>query len=134
MDKKIFLVTRKLVTILLLGVTVAGCKSIQYGVEISNVPRANIKAVYIRNAGTTNWGNDIVANLNNIDRTKYSQLVDIRVVDSNGVVYSKYDVPFNEDAFLESGTTSYLNGVAGLFLMGATVVAGYYAIVLLGGI
>jgi hypothetical protein len=113
-----FFAIGKLIAILLLGVTIVGCATTQYGLHISNVPRANISAVYIRNAGTTNWGNNIVANLNNIDRTRYSQTVDIRVVDNRGVVYSKYDIPFNDSAFVESETTSSINLFAGLGLLG----------------
>ena len=129
MKKNRFFVVEKLVTILLLGVTVVGCTTTRYVVEISNVPRTNIRAVYIRNAGAAHWGNNIVGNLNNIDRTRYSETVDIRVVDINGVVYSRYNVPFNEASFVETGTTSTMSpwvwvGIAGALIGVAIVVGG----------
>jgi len=125
MNKNIFYVVGKLLKIFLLGVTVFSCKSVQYGVEISNVPKANIKAAYIRNAGTTNWGNNIATSLSNIDRSRYSQIVDIRVVDTNGVVYSKYDVSFNDAAFVESGETSSINIIGQIALLGGLGAAAY---------
>lgn len=109
MQKNGVFVIYKLVAVLLLGVTIVGCKTTQYSVEISNVPKTSISAVYIRNAGATDWGNNVVANLSNIDRTRYSQTVDIRVVDTNGVVYSKYNIPFDDVSFVETGKKSSLN-------------------------
>jgi len=115
--KNIFHVARKLVAVLLLGITVAGCASTQHGIEISNV--LNIKELYIRNAGVTNWGTNIASNMQNIDKTKFSERVDLRVVDSNGVVYSRYNAPFNDAAFVETGKTSSMNLFAQLGLAGA---------------
>ena len=125
MKKNRFFVVGKLVAILLLGVTVIGCTTTQYGVEISNVPITSIRAVYIRNAGATDWGNNIAVNLNNIDRTRYSRTVDIRVVDTNGVVYSRYNIPFGDDAFIASGKTTSLNLFAGMVIAGAGL-GGFY--------
>jgi len=114
--KNLFHVARKLVAVLLLGITVAGCASTQHGIEISNV--RNLKEVYIRNAGTTNWGSNIVNNLQNIDRSRFSERVDIRVVDANGVVYNKKNVPFDDPAFPETGKTSSMN----IFAQGAILI------------
>jgi len=118
-----FFVARRLVAILLLGVTVVGCTTTQHGIEISNVPRDTISAVYIRNAGTADWGTNIAANLSNINRTRYSQTVDIRVVDTGGVVYSRYDVSFDDAAFVETGETSTINLFAATGLLGAVLLA-----------
>jgi len=115
--KNIFHVARKLIAVLLLGITFAGCASTKHGIEISNV--RNLKEVYIRNAGTTNWGSNIANDLQNIDRSRFSEKIDIRVVDTNGVVYNKYNVPFDEAAFQETGKTSSMN----LFAQGALLVA-----------
>ena len=117
MKKNRFIVLEKLITILLLGVIVAGCKTTNYGVEITNVPRTNIRAVYIRNAGTTDWGYNVASILTNINRTRYSQTVDIRVVDNNGVVYSTYNVPFDDAAFSYTGDTKSLNIIGQLGLI-----------------
>jgi hypothetical protein len=102
--KNRFNVVRKLVAILVLGTTVAGCASTQHGIAISNV--LNIREIYIRNAGTANWGTNKVRNMDDIDESGFSERVDIRVIDSNGVVYSKYNIPFNDAAFVETSKTS----------------------------
>jgi len=115
--KNIFHVARKLVALLLLGITVAGCASTQHGIEISNVP--NIKEIYIKNAGTSSWGSNMANNLKNIDRSRFSERVDIRVVDTNGVVYNKNNVPFNDAAFQETGKTSSMNLFAEIGILGA---------------
>ena len=119
--RNIFHIARKLVAVLLLGITVAGCAYTRYGIEISNVP--HIREIYIRNAGTTNWGANIASDIRNIDKSKFSEMVDIRVIDANGVVYGKYNVPFNDAAFVETGKTRRMNpflwipiGLAGLAL------------------
>jgi hypothetical protein len=97
--KGIFHVVRKLVAVLLLGIFVDGCAYTRYGLEISNVP--NIREIYIRNAGTTNWGTDLASDMQNIDKSRFSEMVDIKVIDTNGVVYSRYNIPFNDAAFAE---------------------------------
>ena len=119
MMKDRFHVAGKLVAVLLLGITVAGCAISRYGIEIDNVK--NIKAIYIRNAGTTDWGYNMLSDMKNITKSKFSEMVDIKVLDTNGVVYSKYNVSFNDTAFVESGKTSSLNLFAQLGLAGALV-------------
>ena len=117
MMKDRFHVAGKLVAVLLLGITVAGCATTRHGIEISNVQ--NIREIYIRNAGTTNWGTDIASNVQNINKSIFSESVDIRVIDTNGVVYSRYDVPFNDAAFVETGKQSSFNPFALAGLAGA---------------
>ena len=117
--KNIFHVVRKLIAVLLLGVTITGCATTYHGIEISNV--SNIRELYIRNAGTTNWGTDIANNMQNIDKSRFSENVDIRVIDTNSVVYSKYNVPFNDASFIETGKTSSINLFAGIGLIGVVV-------------
>ena len=102
-----FSVISRLVAVLLLGTMIVGCASTRHGIEITNVQ--NISEIYIRNAGATNWGSNMVRNMRNINKSLYSEMVDIRVVDTNRIVYSKYNVPFDNAAFAESGKTSSLN-------------------------
>jgi len=115
--KNIFHLVKKLVAVLLLGIMVAGCASTQYGIEVSNV--LNIREINIRNAGAANWGANTASIMQDIDRSRFSERVDIRVIDTNGVVYSKYNVPFNDAAFVETGKTSSPNLVGLLALLGA---------------
>jgi len=123
MRKSIFLMAGMLVIMLVFGMSVSGCATSQHGVEISNVSTSNIREIYIRNAGTTNWGSNMARNLQNIDKSRFSEKVDIRVVDINGVVYSKYDVPFDNAAFIETNKTSTYNVYAmGALALGLLVV------------
>ena len=92
---------------LVFGMTVIGCATTQYDVAVSNV--YGVREIYIRSAGTTNWGTNMAGNLQNIDRSKFSETVDIRVIDANGFVYSKYGVPFNDAAFVETDKTRSVN-------------------------
>jgi hypothetical protein len=122
--KNRFFVARRLVAVLLLGTMIVGCASNRYGVEISNV--LNIREIYIRNAGATNWGTNIASNIKNIDKSIFSERVDIRVIDTNGVVYSRYNEPFNDTAFAESGTTSSLNRFTWIGIGGAVLLMLYF--------
>jgi len=108
--KNIFLVVRKLVTVLLLAIMIAGCSYTKHIIEISNV--SNIREIYIRNTGTTNWGTNTVSKIQDIDKSRFSDTVDIRVIDSNGIIYTKYNVPFNDAAFVETDKTSSINPYA----------------------
>jgi hypothetical protein len=98
--KNRFSVVRIPITVLLLAATLGGCTTTRHSVEISNVP--SIGEIYIRNTGTASWGSNIAKNIQDIDRSSFSERVDIRVVDTSGIVYSRNDVPFNEDAFVET--------------------------------
>ena len=118
--RNIFHIARKLVTVLLLGITVAGCAYTRYGIEISNVP--DIREIYIRNAGTTNWGTNIASDMQDIDKSRFSEMVDISVIDTNGIVYSRYNVPFEDAAFVETDKTSSPNMYATAGLAAALVV------------
>jgi len=121
--RSIFHVASKLVAVLLLVITVAGCANTRHGIEINNVP--NIREVYIRNAGSTNWSTNIASNLQNIDKSRFSEMVDINVIDNNGIVYSSYNVPFNDSSFVETGKTSSPN------LFASAGIAATLAVVLL---
>jgi len=127
--KNIFHVARKLVALLLLGITVTGCAYTRYGVEISNVQY--VREMYIRNTGTTDWGPNIVRNMKNINKSNFSERVDIRVIDSNGIAYSKYGVPFNDTAFVKTGKTYAINPYAAATAGAAGLVA--LAVLLLWG-
>jgi len=124
--KNLFHVTSKLIAVLLLVIMVAGCASTtQHAVEISNV--LDIKELNIRNAGSANWGTNNVKNMDNIDKSHFSENVDIRVIDSNGVVYSKYNVPFSNAAFVETGVTHPMNIFGQLGLL-AVLIGGIYGL------
>ena len=121
MKRNIFLLGM-LVMVLVFGMAVVGCATTKHGVEISNV--SDVKEIYIRNAGATNWGANIASTMQDIDTSRFSEMVDIRVLDTNGVVYSKYNVPFNDAAFVETGKTSSMNLFAQIGIVGA-VLAGF---------
>ena len=119
MKRNIFLLGM-LVMVLVFGMAVVGCATTEHGVEINNV--SNVKEIYIRNAGATNWGANIANTMQDIDTSRFSEMVDIRVLDTNGVVYSRYNVPFNDAVFVETGKTSSMNLFASLGLSGALLV------------
>jgi hypothetical protein len=123
MKNKKFFMAGVLVIVLVFGMTVVGCATSQYKVEISNVSTNNIKEIYIRNAGTTNWGANVIRSLVDIDKSRYSETVDIRVVDTNGIVYSKYNVPFGNAAFVETNKTSSMNPYVTILLAGGGALA-----------
>jgi hypothetical protein len=104
------------VMMLVFGMTVVGCATTQHSVEIGNVP--NIREIYIRNAGTTNWGTNMAGNLGNINKSIFSETVDIKVIDTNGIVYSKHNVPVDDAAFVVTEKKSSLNPAAGGVLGG----------------
>lgn len=79
------------------------CTTTQHGLSISNVP--NVSELYLRNAGTTDWIR--VANIQDIDRSKFSDRVDIRVIDTYGAVYSRFNVPFDDENFTETNRMKY---------------------------
>jgi uncharacterized protein YceK len=119
-NKKLWL--GMLVMVLVFGMTVVGCSTTVHSVEISNVSPNNIKETYIRNAGTTNWGSNVSKDLQNIDKSRFSATVDIRVVDTNGIVYEKYNVPFGDTAFELTGQTRSINMTAfGIVLLAAII-------------
>ena len=123
-----------------------GCATSYHGVEITNV--SAVREIYIRNAGTTNWSSNLVSSLKDIDRSiffgekvdiglimslkgidksRFSDTVDIRVVDANGIVYSKYNVPFGNDAFEQRYKERYwgvgtIVGYGGVALLILTIV------------
>jgi len=124
--KNIFHVASKLIAVLLLVITISGCFSItRHAIDISNVH--GIRELYIRDAGTTNWGSNIAKNMQDIDKSKYSEKVDIKVVDNNGIVYSKDNVSFNNSDFAETGKTSEIN-MLGMMLLAGVSIGALYAI------
>ena len=104
--KNRFFIGGILVLVLVFGMTVIGCTTTHYGVDISNV--TNIKEVYIRNAEATQWSKNLAGILNDIDISGFSERVDIKVVDTNGLVYSKQNVPFGDAAFVQTSKTNYM--------------------------
>ena len=129
MKKSKFFMSRVLVIVLAFGMLFLGCSTTQHSVAISNVP--NVSEVYIRNAGTSNWGTNMAGGLQDIDKSRFSAKVDIRVIDTNGIVYNKYNVPFGDAAFVETsknhyiGTgTSVLLGVIGAAMLGSALIFG----------
>jgi hypothetical protein len=128
-EKSKFFMAKVLAIVLIFGMTFAGCTTTHYGVAISNVP--NVRTVSIRNAGASSWDYSIQAdNLQNINRSRFSDRVDIKVVDASGIVYSRHNVPFDEAAFFETrerhiglGTSSVVTAIllaaaAGILLFG----------------
>lgn len=110
------------ILLLVFVMILAGCATSQYEVKIANISADNIKEIYIKNAGTGNWGGNMVKDLNNLNLSAYSKNVDIKVIDNNNTVYSKNNVPFNEAVFVESGKTTSPNQFAsGVLLVGLIV-------------
>ena len=112
-------VVSKLIAVLLLVIMLAGCATTQHSIEIANVP--NVRELYTRNTGTTIWGPNIAGNMQDIDRSRFSEMVDIRVVDTNGIVFSRHNVPFNDVAFVETDTTHSTNMWVWIGLTGAII-------------
>ena len=110
------------VLVLVLAFGSLGCATSQHGIEFSNVSAANLREVYIRNAGSNSWGSNMVRELDNIDRTRFSSTVDMRVVDNNGIVYTKYGVSLGDSAFIETEKNSTLNPFAGILLATAILI------------
>jgi len=125
--KNVFHVASKLIAVLLLGITVAGCASTQYSVDIRNVQNY-YSQVYIRNAGTSDWGTNLARTLENIDRSLFSDKVDIRVIDAQGLAYSKYNVPFSKADFEVKDKTVTTNPTA----VTALTLIGLLSIILIG--
>jgi len=86
-----------------------GCQTTLHHVEIANVP--NVREIYIRNAGTDSWSENLAGKNFKSD---YSERVDIKVIDANGLVYSKTNVSFADFDFAESGRMKRLNVAFGL--------------------
>jgi len=114
-------VTAMMILFGIIVIAFTGCSTTRYGVEISNVP--NVREIRIRNAGTTQWGVNLAGNRDNIDVSGFSEMVDIMVVDANGIVHSRHNVPFTDAAFVVARET-YIG-------MGTNVLAGFIA---LGGL
>ena len=122
-------VVSKMVALLLLVMMLAGCATTQYGIQITNVQPSRL---YIRNAGTTVWGSNIVGNMQNIDRSLFSEMVDIRVVDAAGTVFTRQNVPFNDAAFVQTEVTRSMN-IWGWVGIGAVGLGALIAISALAG-
>jgi len=125
---KIFL-ARVLSIVLVFGMLLTGCSTTQHGIAINNV--SSVREVYIKNAGASNWGPNIAGNLQNIDVSRYSESIDIKVIDANGAIYSKYNVPFDDNAFAETGKERYM-GTGTSILMGALGAVAAVTIIIVG--
>ena len=128
MIKNVSNVVSKLVAVLLLVIMLAGCATTQYVIEISNVP--DVRELYIRNTGTTIWGPNIAGNMQNLNRAIFSEMVDIRVVDTNGLAFSRYNVPFNDAAFVQTSITRPINTWALIGIVGAALIP---VVIIFGG-
>ena len=106
MEKSKAFLAGVLIIILVFGMTFTGCATSHHHIVISNV--RDISAVFIRNAGTTGWGSNMVSRMQNIHKSEYSERVDIRVIDSNGIEYISLNVAFDDNAFTETGKNSYV--------------------------
>jgi len=82
--------------------------TIAHVVEVSGVP--NVRDLYIRNAGTASWGANLAGVINDIDVSRFPGNVDIRVVGTDGVVHSRYNIPF-ASAFVYTDSRSESNAV-----------------------
>ena len=131
MKKSNCFIARVLAIVLIFGMAFTSCATTYHSVEIANV--RNVREVYIRNAGSSSWGQNLAGNLQEIDRSKFSDRVDVRVVDTNGIVYSSHNVPFNDNAFVQANKTSRLNRVGRIALFSPLVVLGIVLGVVLGG-
>jgi len=105
--KKKFFILGILAVMLVFGMTAAGCATNQHHLQITNV--SNISEVYIRDAGTAGWGHNVARSMENIDRSLYTERVDLKVVDTNGLVYNRYNIPFGDDAFVQTERISTPN-------------------------
>ena len=95
-----------------------GCATTYYSVEVVKPQGADIKEFYIRNTGTTNWGEAIKGSeITNFDRKKYPNFVDVRVIDSSGIIYSKYNVSLDEQDFTVVNEKSHMNKVIKTILL-----------------
>ena len=116
-------VTAMMILFGIIVIAFTGCSTTRYGVEISNVP--NVREIRIRNAGTTQWGVNMAGNRDNIDVSGFSEMVDIMVVDANGIVHSRHNVPFTDAAFVVTHrTTSINNYAAGAVVLGGALIFG----------
>ena len=130
MRKSRFFMARVLAIVLILGMLFLGCSTTHHGVEISNVP--NVREVNIRNAGTSNWGTNMAGSLHDIDKSRFSERVDVRVIDTNGIVYSKYNVPFDNAAFVETSKKRHI-GIGTQALTAAVLLAILIPVLIVGG-
>ena len=130
MKKNWFFMARVLTIVLIFGTVFAGCTTTHHNVSISNVQ--NVREVFIRNAGTSNWGTNMAGNLQDIDRSKYSESVDVRVIDTQGFIYSNYNVPFDDNAFTVTSSEKYM-GMGTNFLMVALAIPVLVLVLVFGG-
>jgi len=127
MKKSKFFMARILAIVLLFGMLFSGCATNHYSIYISN---ADTREVQIRNSGTTDW---IVAkNLHDFDISGFSERVDIRVVDRDGLVYTKYDIPFARKDF-EEISKEYYQGIGTNVLLAVLAIPVLILAIALGG-
>ena len=117
-------ITAMMVLIGIILTSFAGCTTTRYRVEVSNVH--GIRELNIRNAGAAHWGMNLAGTRDNIDTSGFSDRIDIRVVDANGFVYSRYNIPFDAATF--DVTRESYTGVGTSILAVAVLIAGLAAL------
>jgi len=114
---------REFSAVILLCITVpmfTSCRTTTaYAVGVRGVP--NVRELYIRNAGTASWGANLAGSINDIDVSRFPGNVDIRVVGTDGVIHSRYNIPF-ASAFVQTDSRSEANAAGNL--LGALALLG----------
>jgi len=145
MEKSKYFTAGVLLFVLIFGMFATGCTTTHHGIEIDNV--RNVRELYIKNAGTNNWGSNLAGSslhfdrggapggaefgtvsgyLQRINKSHYSETVDIKVVDTNGIVYTKFNVKFNDESFVETKKIKTANIYFwGVLAIGALAAIGY---------
>gem|GEM_PF-2879699 len=126
---------REFSAVILLCITVpmfTGCRTTTaHVVEVRGVP--NVSELHIRNAGAASWGANLAVAINDIDVSRFPGNVDIRVVGTDGVIHSRYNIPF-ASAFVETDSRSQMNTIGstlGLLVILGGLLALFYVPALL---
>ena len=106
-------ITSAMILVCVIATMFAGCTTTHHRVAIGNVP--GVREINIRNAGTTSWGPNVAGE--NLDMSRFSGRVDIRVIDAQGVVHSRHDVPFDETAFALTSSERYMGVGTSAFVL-----------------
>jgi len=119
---------REFSAVILLCITVpmfTSCRTTTaHVVEVRGVP--NVRELHIRNAGTASWGANLAGAINDVDVSRFPGNVDIRVVSTDGVVHSRYNIPF-ASTFVQTDSRSEMN-TAGEVLGLLTLLGGAIAL------
>ena len=85
-----------------------GCTVKYQGISFQNA-QSEIREVYIRNAGTQNWGKAIPITNNSIahiDKSTFTRRVDIKAIDSRGIIYNASNVDISQNGDRIGKTTN----------------------------